>query len=471
MKTIVFELNEVPWRVMDWFCDKHPKSAFAQIRDGGRHFETISEDSGHLHPWVTWSSVHRGVENDRHDIAHLGQDLADVNSAYPTVWELLRRSGRKIGVGGSLHSYPTPKDATNISFYIPDTFAAGPETIPAGLSSFQNLSLRLTKENGRNVKGGADGKTAIELLRSIPKIGLTAGTISEVASQLVRERTDKTKLNRRRAMQSALYFDAFMRQLRSSKPDFSTFFTNHVAAAMHRYWAATFPDDYDRFDLPESWLDNYAHEIDWAMSLADGFAERLIAFCRRNSEFRIIVCSSMGQSATTAKLRAGIYQIKNLDKLFASFGIERNEYKQVLAMAPDISAHLQTDHAVGRVRTIMPALVKALGGEWDIDDKGMLHAHVAFEDTPETPLADVMIGNRQYAITDIGFEFVADQDRVAVTAYHTPEGILMTWKPSDTADNNWIRSSVSSLDVAPAILRDHGVPLPDYMRQSVLSLA
>jgi hypothetical protein len=89
------------------------------------------------------------------------------------------------------------------------------------------------------------------------------GTAMKIGLQLLREKTDKTKLNRRRAIQSALYFDAFLKQLQERQPAFCTFFTNHVAAAMHRFWAATFRDDYGAFTLPEQWVSAYSDEIRW----------------------------------------------------------------------------------------------------------------------------------------------------------------------------------------------------------------
>ena len=98
------------------------------------------------------------------------------------------------------------------------------------------------------------------------------GTAMQIGLQLLREKTDKTKLNRRRAIQSALYFDAFLKQLQGRQPAFCTFFTNHVAAAMHRFWAATFRDDYGAFTLPEQWVSAYSDEIRWAIDLADAFA-------------------------------------------------------------------------------------------------------------------------------------------------------------------------------------------------------
>ena len=46
VKTILFELNEVPWKVMDWFCEQNPRSAFAQVRAEGRGYETIARIPG-----------------------------------------------------------------------------------------------------------------------------------------------------------------------------------------------------------------------------------------------------------------------------------------------------------------------------------------------------------------------------------------------------------------------------------------
>jgi predicted component of type VI protein secretion system len=42
------------------------------------------------------------------------------------------------------------------------------------------------------------------------------------------------------------HFDIFMNQLERTKPGFTTFFTNQVASSMHRFWAASFPEEYAR---------------------------------------------------------------------------------------------------------------------------------------------------------------------------------------------------------------------------------
>ena len=47
-----------------------------------------------------------------------------------------------------------------------------------------------------------------------------------------------TLLMGRRTYQAGLAFDIFINFLQSTKPAFATFFTNHVASSMHRFWAA-----------------------------------------------------------------------------------------------------------------------------------------------------------------------------------------------------------------------------------------
>ena len=76
-KIVFFELNEVPYRVVDDFCERRPDSALARLLPRSAQYETRCEDEGKLQPWVTWPSVHRGVNNIRHGLAHLGQSNQD----------------------------------------------------------------------------------------------------------------------------------------------------------------------------------------------------------------------------------------------------------------------------------------------------------------------------------------------------------------------------------------------------------
>ena len=102
---IVYELNEVPKKVLDYYISKRPKSNLSYLCDKGFLKETFTNDSGELHPWSVWPSIHRGVNNDKHSINFLNQDKSCANS-YPPIWEVLEKGGISIGVFGSLQTFP-----------------------------------------------------------------------------------------------------------------------------------------------------------------------------------------------------------------------------------------------------------------------------------------------------------------------------------------------------------------------------
>ena len=108
MKVILFELNEVPYKVIHHFCKLYPESNLAKVLSKGRKYETFAEDMGHLSPWITWPTVHRGVTNEKHFISDFGQDLNEQEKQYPAIWNILAQKGIKVGLFGSLHTYPFP---------------------------------------------------------------------------------------------------------------------------------------------------------------------------------------------------------------------------------------------------------------------------------------------------------------------------------------------------------------------------
>ena len=91
MKLIIYELNEVPRRLWDFYVNKNPNSAFAKVNKYGIITNTITKDKGELVPWGTWPSVHRGVYNEQHQITSINQDLSFSNKFKP-VWEYLMKN-------------------------------------------------------------------------------------------------------------------------------------------------------------------------------------------------------------------------------------------------------------------------------------------------------------------------------------------------------------------------------------------
>ena len=107
-RIVLFELNEVPWRIVDEYVADHPGSALSRMLPRSRCYTTITADRGHLSPWTTWPTLHRGVNDEQHMIGSFGQDRTQVDVSFPPVWHLLHTAGVSVGICGTLHSFPAP---------------------------------------------------------------------------------------------------------------------------------------------------------------------------------------------------------------------------------------------------------------------------------------------------------------------------------------------------------------------------
>lgn len=153
-RVIFFELNEVPWRIIDEYVQSRPDSHLARILPTSRQYTSMTADRGHLSPWTTWPTVHRGVNSEHHLIGAFGQDRTEADKQYPPLWEILRGHGVSVGICGTLHTHPTPPDIEAYSFFLPDTFASNSEAFPDELETFQAFNLKMARESARNVDTG-----------------------------------------------------------------------------------------------------------------------------------------------------------------------------------------------------------------------------------------------------------------------------------------------------------------------------
>ena len=64
---------------------------------------------------------------------------------------------------------------------------------------------------------------------------------------------------------------------------------------------------------------------------------------------------------------------------------------------------------------------------------------------------------------ELGLTNVEIQDASGASAYHIPEGCLVCYDPKDRTPKE-TGAPISTLDLAPMILRNFRVPVPDYMQ-------
>lgn len=465
-KIILFELNEVPFRVLDEYCDSFPDSAFSRYLPVCKQFRTFTSTTENLSPWKTWPSLHRGVAEDVHLIHDFGESLQEVNEAYPPIWSLLDAQGISYGICNSLHSTHVLDNASNCKFCIPDPFSDIEKCIPSSLEPFQRFNLRLSRKSARNVTGTVPLADAAGMLRSWPKLGIKSSTVLKALGQIKDERVSAWKTTRRRSIQSLLTYDVFKAQLRTNSPALATFFSNHVAANMHRYWAAKYPGDYENCEFEQNWIDRYSGEIDFAMGVADYIFEDLVEFVNANHNYDLWLVSSMGQEAVpSSPLETQLYLVSP-EKFFARLEIPDNSWANKPAMLPQFNVVIAPEFTEKFEHQISQLCIGSELVEFRKKECGFYSLDFGNANIPDS--TQVGVGDKSFSLDEIGLKNTEIEDKSGTTAYHIPEGILIQYSPLRVqAVSTSNRADISVNDIAPSLLRNFAINLPGYMSNGI----
>ena len=296
-RAIVLEVNELPRQVLEWWGSRNPDSPLWNLATNGTVTETILDEQlpRDLYPSQSWASVGMGVPWEKHRVFWYGDPKP---AEFPFYWQAAAAAGRTVGLVGVLHSSPLsvqcPND--NIVFAVPDCFAADDRARPATLSTLQQLNLRLSRQSARvaSVKPSLSDATGV---LSFAKNGVRPATFAQLGQLTANVVTRRWNKERLRVGQALLLADVFERQIRTLDPDLAVFFTNHIASAMHRYWAATFPEDWgDELPYTADWRAEHEGELPFAMASLDQIVGRLVTLADATDR-EVLVVSSMGQKA------------------------------------------------------------------------------------------------------------------------------------------------------------------------------
>src|SRR5262245_22373505 len=140
-KVLLVELNEVTWNLIDPLIAQGKLPTFARLKRDGVWAAPMSVDlPPQLDPWITWTTLYTGCPQSVHNVCFLEQPPSAIRAK--RIWEICRQHGLKIGVYGSLCSWP-PRRVNG--FYVPDTFAQDSTTYPENLQPIQELNLTYTR--------------------------------------------------------------------------------------------------------------------------------------------------------------------------------------------------------------------------------------------------------------------------------------------------------------------------------------
>ena len=461
-KVLILELNEVPWKVIDSFIARHPDSTLAQISRRAGRLTTHLPDTGQLHPKTSWQSFHRGVPDYTHGIREYNQLDSEGHRNNPPLWDLAQQHGKRVGCGASIGSWPLPQDKTNIDFWFADPFAPTPDSIPASINAFQEFNTLSVARSSRQVrKGGVPRKVVSNFLINASQLGIRPGTVLKTCRQLLSERFNKARVVRRRNVQALMSFDVAEKQWRTTQPHLATVFINHVAAAMHRYWAAAYPDDYDSNNMPAAWRETYRNEIDEAMQVADGMLSRVMKSIS-GTNTTVLILGSMGQAGIEHEPTFNQLIIKDVKTFMSLAGMCSGDYERRPGMEPEYVLSFRTKSLLDQFIQACTS-IRINGEEPEIKRASDTECSLLV-DQYNVGFDSIQVRGQTIPIEASGLYIDLIEDIAGSTAQHTVDGMAMVVCPEkDLSYLNDHNEPIDVCSITAAVLGSLDVPVPDYM--------
>ncbi|MDH4276477.1 MAG: hypothetical protein OEZ14_09500 [Acidimicrobiia bacterium] len=465
-RVVVIEVNEVPRRVLTDVAAMGRAPFIGQLLDDDQVVDTVVSEQlpREMYPSQTWASLNTGVPWRDHRVWWYGDPKP---AAYPLYWQVAARSDRSVGLVSTLHSSPLSVQCStgDYRFAIPDCFAVDADTRPDRYRRFQELNLRLTRANSRKSDFRSARSEVGPALKAMAGLGLSGATVARLGRLAAEAAAGRVPRERVRSGQFLILSDVFLRLLTDEAPDLAVMFTNHVAAAMHRYWYALYPDDFSTEHYPIDWVARHRDEIPVAVEMLDRFLMRLDEWCKRNDR-TLVVVSSMGQgpSRDLESDQTHDVVIVNPEAFLAAVGVDLDRMPLVRgSMAPNLTLACGSTEAAEQLE----ARLAEVGGDhhrWRVDRVDdvvtLTYGLVVVDD--ET----VILDGRSVDAATAGLEIHAVDDHSS--GRHIPEGVVaVSNSPSfkQPADRQ-----VDYLDFAPAMLDLLGVARPDHHKVPVLQL-
>lgn len=458
---VLVELNEVTNAVIDRDLARRPRSALARLLRKAARATTRLPHAGLLEPWTAWPSVHRGVPNWEHGIEALGQTEVEPADAALPLWDVAAAAGVRVGIFGSLHAREAPPQ--NTAFFLPDYFSDAVAS-PPWLERFRAFNTRMTERSKHNVSQGIDTRSPASLL----KCGLRLATVTAGVGQIAGEIFSPSSRVNRRALQTRIMSDVFWKAVAREQPQLSTIFINGIATALHRYWAAAWPQDFESLPLSQDFLRRYRDIIHLAFRHADPLFENAMQWAGARDGV-VVIASGFGQRPVPTGHTYRFLSITDPVTFAAAVGLQEGRYRLHRGMTPYFGFQIDPSDSATFAATLASLRVgkHALScnqiAQWPLSARevgpGFFSLYFQIDDYQGEERLHVQGKPISFAAAGVGL--IEHEDEIQYSAYHTNEGFLAVYDPHTTRE---LPAEVDALDIAPSILRALGVDPPARMR-------
>jgi predicted AlkP superfamily phosphohydrolase/phosphomutase len=466
-KVLLLEFNEITWSVADRFMRDGLMPNLARLRsEGTAAAPEALERPPFLDPWISWVTLHTGVDRSVHGALVLEQDVSTIRAK--RTWDYALEAGKSVGIFGSISAYP-PRPVPG--FMVPGPFAPGPETYPKFLEPVQALNRKYTQVHHKNAQADTIftmAKQGVDLLR----LGLRPETCAKIALQLASERVQKHMHWKRVTLQPLVNYDFFSALYERYRPDFATWHSNHAAHFQHHYWRAW---DSTGFAIPatEEEREKFGGAMPHGYKVVDDLLGKFVELI--DDDTVLVVASALGQKPFTndlypeGKVCVKFKEVRQVLDIVGAKGVT----DVVPVMDPQWNVKIPDDQERARVRDALLAArreggptpdaitVDEVGEILTITPRGLAKMDGAMRYTFPTPDG----GTRTFAFDEL-FRGYGDTPKEGM---HDPTGMLLLHGPG--IERGLFIDHTTDLDVAPTVLSLMGIPVPEIMHGRPLSEA
>ncbi len=467
-RVLFLEMNELTWTIIDPLIKTGSLPNFARMkRESAWAAPDSVERPPHLDPWITWVTVHTGVDRSVHGANVLEQDASTINA--DRTWDYVSRAGKSVGIFGSIGAYPPPPLA---GFVVPGPFAPGNEVFPAYVAPVQELNRMYTQIHHKNARGGS----AVDLAKlgfQLLGLGLSPRTCARITKQLALEKVDPSQHWRRVALQPLVNFDFFEKLYRRYRPHYATWHTNHAAHYMHHYWRA-WDDSKFLAPSPEDEKRKYAEAVPYGYQICDELLGRFLSLV--DDDTVVVVATSMGQQPYVSELFPEgriVVRFKDMPAAIELLGIE-GVTEMVPTMVPQWNLRIPADRNRARAKRLFED-ARVEGGvranAFSVEENGdILTVTPGGLDKRDPSLRYFFPGAKHAKAGGHALEelFVCDTPTPKQGMHH-PTGVLFV-------RGKGIRQGIemhetTNLDILPTVLTMMGIEVPKHLPGRVLSEA
>jgi hypothetical protein len=463
-RMILLEFNELCPSLVHRFINAGQLPTFQRLHDQSLVYTTRAlERAPYLDPWIQWTTVHSGLNYDRHRIDKLNEGQT---CGAKRIWDLVSEHGGTNWICGSMSTAYRPGFRGAL---IPDPWTTKVAPTPAERFTPYFRFVQHCVLDSTNARAATSRQDALAFVRFMLGHGLSARTAFAIVRQVLDERRAHHRW-RRAVILDQLQFDLFRYYWKAERPTFSTLFLNSTAHFQHLHWREMEPELF-QVQPTAAEIEEYQSAILFGYQRMDAILGQVLAMA--DDRTTVVLATALSQQPCLSYEGQGgkaFYRPIDFGRLLAFAGVTGHT-RVAPVMAHQFQVEFESEGAARIAQERLLALRVDGCPVMSVERNGkQLFAWCSIT-TAVDPSArfDRTDGDRHGESGRQSFFSIFYKVDGIKSGMHHPDGLF--WIRRAKADHRVFDQSIDLDLVAPMLLRELGIAAPPSMRALVGEVA